>query len=255
MKEAYMKSKTLDFSIFERFNFKRKPVGIKYLPYKPDGIERLQKSLYFCQMFEEAQTSKPFYVQRGDFHCTEPLTLGMEDPSPILLSGLVGEIDDLYDELRANQKIYQLVPRMMRGSVKTVIFASIDQMTFDPDVLVITADNVDQARIIMRALVYSTGETWGSKGTPVLACSWLYVYPYLSGEVNYTITGMSMGMQTLQVLPQGLPLISIPWVKLAMIIENLKKMNWHPISERVTREDHKKRFEGILADISEKVNK
>jgi hypothetical protein len=74
-------------------------------------------------------------------------------------------------------------------------------------------------------------------------------------EVNYTITGMSMGMQTLQVLPQGLPLISIPWVKLPMIIENLKKMNWHPLSERITGEEHKKRFYGILAEITEKINK
>ena len=250
-----MKPKTIDYSIFDKLNFEMKPVGIKYLPYIPDGIDRIKKSLYFCQMFKEAQTSEPFYVQKEDFHCTEPLTLGMEDPDPVLLSGLVGEMDDLYDELRANQKIYQLVPRMLKGSVKSVVFAPIDKITFDPDVLVITADNVDQARIILRALVFSTGETWSSKGTPVLACSWLYVYPYLSGEVNYTVTGISMGMQTLKVLPQGMMLISIPWTKLPMIIENLHKMNWHPLSETVTGEEHKKRFEGILADITEKISK
>jgi len=92
-----MKPRTRDYSIFDRFNFTRKPVGIKYLPYKPEGIKRAEKSLYFCEMFKEAQTSEPFYVQHEDFHCTEPLTLGMEEPSPILLSGMVGEIDDLYD--------------------------------------------------------------------------------------------------------------------------------------------------------------
>lgn len=248
-----MKPKTQDYSIFDKFNFERKPVGIKFLPYKPEGIERLNKSLYFCEMFKEAQTSHPFYVQREDFHCTEPLTLGMEDPDPVLLSGLVGETDDLYEELRANQKIYQLVPRMLKGTVKSVVFSPIDQLTFDPDVLIVTADNVDQARIILRALVYSTGETWSSKGTPVLACSWLYVYPYLSGEVNYTVTGLSMGMQTLKVLPQGLMLISIPWTKLLMIVKNLQKMGWHPISETITEEDHKKRFEAILKEITEKI--
>jgi uncharacterized protein (DUF169 family) len=250
-----MKPKNRDYSIFDRFNFTRKPVGIKYLPYKPEGIKHAEKSLYFCEMFKEAQTSEPFYVQHEDFHCTEPLTLGMEDPSPILLAGMVGEIDDLYDELRANQKIYQVVPRMLRGSVKTVSFASIDKMTFEPDVLICTCDNVDQARLIMRASVYSTGEAWGSKGTPVLACSWLYVYPYVSGEVNYTTTGMSMGMQTLKVLPHGLPIISIPWQKLPMVMENLQKMNWHPLSETVTGDEHKKRFEGILKHITDTVNR
>ena len=159
----------------------------------------------------------------------------MADPDPILLSGLVGETDDLYEELRANQKIYQIVPRMLKGSVKTVVFSPIDQMTYDPDVLVVTTDNVDQARILMRALVYSTGEAWGTKGTPVLACSWLYIYPYISGEVNYMVSGMSMGMQTLKVLPQGLVLISLPWQKIPMIISNLQKMNWRPLSERVNR--------------------
>jgi uncharacterized protein (DUF169 family) len=248
-----VKPKTQDYSVFDKFNFERKPVGIKFLPYKPEGIERINKSLYFCEMFKEAQTSNPFYVQREDFHCTEPLTLGMEDPDPIFLSGLVGEIDDLYEELRANQKIYQLVPRMVKGTVKYVVFSPIDQLTFEPDVLIITADNVDQARIILRAVVYSTGETWSSKGTPVLACSWLYIYPYLSGEVNYTITGLSMGMQTLKVLPQGLMLISIPWTKLTMIMKNLQKMGWHPISETITEEDHKKRFEAILKEITEKI--
>ena len=250
-----MKPKTRDYSIFDRFNFERKPVGIKFLPYIPEGIGRLEKSLYFCQMFKEAQTSAPFYVQKEDFHCTETLTLGMEDPDPVLLSGMVGETDDLFDELRANQKIYQLVPKMLKGTVKAVIFSAIDQLTFDPDVLVVTTDNVDQARILLRALVYSTGETWGSKGMPVLACTWMYIYPYLTGEVNYTVTGLSMGMQTLQVLPQGLEIISIPWVKLPMIMENLEKMNWHPTSENVTGEEHKRRFEGILADIMEKINR
>lgn len=244
-----MKPNTLDYSILDKLDLTRKPVGVKFLPYRPDGIERLQRSLNLCQMFTEAQAGPPFYVQREDLHCVEPLILGMEDFDPVLLSGLVGEMDGLYEELRANQKIYQLVPRMLRGSVKCVVFSSVDHIPFDPDVLIVTTDNVDQARIIMRALVYSTGEAWSSKGTPVLACSWLYIYPYLTGEVNYMVTGMSMGMQTLQVLPQGLMLIAIPWQKLPMIMSNLRKMEWHPLSETITGERHKARFAELLEEI------
>jgi uncharacterized protein (DUF169 family) len=250
-----MKPKSLDLSILDKFNFERKPVGIKYLPYTPEGIKKLDINLYFCQMFKKAQTSEPFYVQRDNFQCTEPVTLGMEEPEDMLVSGLVGEKDDLFEELRANQNIYRVVPRMLKNSVKSVIFASIDKMNFDPDVLVITTDNVDQARLLMRSSVYSTGSAWSSKGTPVLACAWLYVYPYLSGEVNYTVTGLSMGMQTLKVLPQGLEIISIPWVKLPMILDNLKKMNWHPLSERVTQDEHKVRFQELLKEITAQIEK
>lgn len=248
-----MKPKTLDYSVFTALELTRKPVGVKFLPYRPDGFARIEKSLNFCQMFVEAQTSRPFYVQKEDFHCVEPMILGMEPYDPVLLSGMVGEIDDLFEELRANQKVYYLIPRLLEGSVRSVVFSSIDEITYDPDVLIVTTDNMDQARTIMRASVYSTGEAWSAKGTPVLACSWLYVYPYLSGEVNYIITGMSMGMQTLKVLPQGLMVISIPWQKLPMILTNLAKMNWHPVSETITGEEHKQRFAVILQQIEEKI--
>ncbi len=248
-----MKPQTLDYAILDGLGLTRRPVGVKYLPYRPQGVERIQKSLNFCQMFVEAQTSRPFYVQKEDFHCVEPLLLGMDAFDPVLLSGLVGETDDLYEELRANQKIYYLIPRMLEGSVKCVVFSSVDQITFDPDVLIVTTDNMDQARIVMRASVYSTGETWSAKGTPVLACSWLYTYPYLSGEVNYMITGMSMGMQALRVLPEGLVVICIPWQKLPMILANLRKMSWHPISENITGEEHKRRFASLLEEIEDRI--
>ncbi len=248
-----MKPKTLDYEILDGLELTRKPVGVKFLPYRPEGVERIQKSLNLCQMFVEAQSSTPFYAQEDDFHCVEPMILGMRPLDPVPLSGLVGEIDDLFEELRANQKVYHAVPRMLPGSVKCVVFSSIDHVNFDPDVLIVTTDNMDQARLIMRASVYSTGEAWSSKGTPVLACSWMYLYPYLSGEVNYLVTGMSMGMQTLKVLPQGLMIICIPWQKLPMILTNLKKMSWHPVSETITGDEHKKRFAAILAEIEEKM--
>ena len=248
-----MKPKTLDFTILDKLELTRKPVGVKFLPYTPEDVHRIEKDLNFCQMFVEAQTNPPFYVQHEDLHCVEPMILGMQDYDPVPLSGMVGEIDDLFDELRANQKIYYLIPRLLRGSVRSVVFSSVDQMTYDPDVLVITNDDMDQARIIMRASVYSTGETWSSKGMPVLACSWMYVYPYLSGELNYTVSGLSMGMQTLKVLPQGLMIVSIPWQKLPMILTNMQKMNWHPTSESVTGEEHKQRFQEILQEIEEKI--
>jgi uncharacterized protein (DUF169 family) len=254
-KEGLVKPKTLNYAILDDLHLTRKPVGVKFLPYKPEEIERIQKNLNFCQMFVEAQTSRPFYVEHGDLHCVEPMILGMQDYDPIPLSGLVGEIDDLFEELRANQKIYYQIPRLLKDSVKSIVFSSLDQITYDPDVLIITTDDMDQARTIMRAYVYSTGEAWSSKGTPVLACSWLYLYPYLSGEVNYMVTGMSMGMQTLKVLPQGLMLIAIPWQKLPMVLTNLQKMNWHPTSENVTGEEHKRRFGEILKEIEGKIER
>ena len=101
-----MKPKTLDYAILDRLALTRKPVGVKFLPYRPEGIERIQRSLNFCQMFVEAQTSPPFYVQKEDLHCVEPTDTwhgdfrpcppqrsGGRDGRP--LRGTAGESEDL----------------------------------------------------------------------------------------------------------------------------------------------------------------
>ena len=90
-----------DFSVLNKFNLERKPVGIKFLPSRPDNITHLEKALNFCEMVKEAHTSAPFYVTKGDFHCVEPMLLGMEDPEPAIVSGLFGVTGGLFKEARA----------------------------------------------------------------------------------------------------------------------------------------------------------
>lgn len=241
-----------DYSIFDRLNFERKPVGVKFQSVKPEGIRRLDRNLYFCEMLKEAQTSQPFYAGKGDFHCIEELLLGMADPDPMLVGGMVGEADGLFEEARANRKVYQYLPTMLKGSVNYVIFSAIDQLTFDPDVLILTA-NTTQAYHILRAHSYSSGEMWNAKGTPVAQCAWIYIHPVLSGELNFTITGLGLGMRALKVFPEGLIIISIPWTKLPMIMENLQNMSWTLISDRVTGEEHKKRVGKLFEELRQKV--
>jgi len=247
-----MTVKPRDYSILDKLNLERKPVGVKLLPAKPEGIQRIDKRLSFCEMFKEAQTSPPFYVQREDFYCVEPLLLGMEDPDPMLVGGLVGEADDLFEEARANRKVYQYLPRMLKGSVNYVAFSSLDQLTFDPDVVVITA-NAGQTYHILRALNYSSGEMWSAKGTSVAACAWMYLYPVISGEMNLTITGISLGMRALKVLPEGLMIISIPWNKLDEALKNMRNMSWTLLSDEITGEEHKKRVDKLFNDLRQKV--
>lgn len=243
-----------DYGVFDKFGFERKPVGIKFLPTRPAGIERLAKSLNFCEMTREAQTSDAFYVQREDFHCVEPMLLGMEEPEPILVSGLFGGKEHLFKEARACRAMYQHLPRMLKGSVNYVAFSPLDRLTFDPDVLMITA-NIPQAQTLLRSVGYSTGEGFTSRLTPVVACSWLYVYPVLSGEINYAITGLSLGMSALDVFPPGLILISVPWTKLPTMLENLKEMSvgrsTPPPGGEAHRERTKKLMEELRREIAE----
>ncbi len=213
------------FSIFKKFNFERKPVGIKFLLNKPDGIEKLDKSLTFCQMFKEAQDRSPFYAAKDNFACMGPILLGMREPEPIALSGQIGASDGIYKEARANRRIYQHIPKLERDTVRYVAFSPVEKSPFDPDVVIFTA-NPGQAEILLRALCYSTGKILTTKTTPAVMCAWLFVYPFVSGESNFSITGLGFGMKARKVLPEGLILISIPYDLLPMMIENLKDMDW-----------------------------
>ena len=205
-------------------------------------------------MFWEAQQGEPFYVQKEDFLCVEPLLLGMEDPAPVLVSGFAGGSAGLFKEMRANRKLYQYVPKMLKGSVNFVAFSAIDRLTFDPDVLVITA-NVAQARTILRAEGYSTGDKWSSHGTPVMACSWLYIYPVVSGKINFTVTGLSLGMEAINApIPEGLIIISIPWNVLPTVMENLKDDNMYRSWRSSGREEHFKRFENRLRQLRQEMS-
>jgi len=248
-----MNPKLRDYSIFDRFNFERKPVGVKFLITKPEGVQRLSKKINFCEMLKEAQNSSPFYVAEEDFQCVEPFLLGMKDPEPLFISGLVGEKEGLYQEARANRDIYQYLPKLLKGSVKYAAFSPIDQLPFDPDVLVITA-NVSQAQTILRALGYSTGEIWSCKGTPVAACSWIYIYPVVSGKLNFTVTGLSIGMQALKVLPEGLFLISIPWRLFPAIIESLHHMEWGNPMKDETRDENIERIQASFEEMRREVS-
>lgn len=220
-----MGSPLRDYSVFDKFEFERKPIGIKFLLNKPDGLEKLDKDMAFCAMFAEAQGRSPFYAAQDNFACMGPLVLGMKDPEPIFESGQIGAKEKIYQEARANRRIYQYLPKLAKNTVRYVAFSAVDQLSFDPDVLVITA-TPSQAEIILRAITYSTGKMLSTRSTPVISCAWIFVYPFISGEPNYTVTGLGYGLKTKKLLPEGYLLISIPYDLLPMVTENLENMDW-----------------------------
>ena len=221
-----MSPKQLDYSVLDRFNFERKPVGVKYLLKKPDGIEQLDKRLALCELFKEAQTSHPFYVTGENIQCGKQI-LGMADFPPIMHSGQLGSEFSMFKTPSANRRIYKYIPLLSKDSVKCITFSPVDQLPKDPDLLIVTA-TVTQAEILLRASSYSNGKMWSSKGTTCLACAWIYASPYLNSEVNFTVTGLGFSMKARQVLPEGLMLITIPFDLIPMLIENLEDMEWEP---------------------------
>jgi uncharacterized protein (DUF169 family) len=234
-----------DISIFSKFDFERKPVGVKFLPNKPEEIKSLDKILDFCEMLPEAQEGDAFYVTKENFTCVGPLILGMIEHEPIFESGQVGPRLEVLRDVRANQRIYHVIPKLQRGAVNYVAFSPLDKLSFEPDLLIVTA-NPTQAEILLRASSYSSGRMWSARGTPVIGCAWLYIYPYVSGELNFTVTGFGFGMRARRLFPEGLILMSIPWDLLPSLITNLQDMKWVPHSYTIGGEEHKKKVKRIV---------
>lgn len=227
-----------DLSVYSQFKFERPPVGVNYFFHKPEGIEKLDKQLGLCEMVKEAQQrGTPFYITREEENCIGKTFLGMTGDAPRRSDGgLLGVKLQLFQEPHANLRLRTFVPSFEKGSVNYVVFSPIDKLKFEPDLLVITA-TPSQAEIVLRAMTYSTGEMYESRGTVVGMCSSLYIYPYLSGKVNYVTPSLSYGMKGRHVFPEGLMLISIPYQWIPTITQNLKEMKWVPPGYTLGREE------------------
>ena len=238
-----------EYAVLEKFDFERPPVGVKFSPVRPKGLKILAKPLDFCEMLVEAQNGQAFYVTKEDFTCIGAMLLGMEEIDPRFESGQVGPKLGVFKDDRANRRIYQHLPRLPKNSIKYLSFAPLDKMTFEPDILIILA-SVSQAEIFNRARSYTTGEAWTAKATTVAGCAWLYIYPYLNGEINLTVTGFGFGMKARRLFPEGRILMTIPWDRLPEVLKNLGEIEMVPESYTLGPEGHKKKMQRIRAEIA-----
>ena len=242
-----------DLSIFSKLKLEKPPVGIMYVFKKPEGIERLDKKLALCEMLGEAQKrDKPFYFTEEDEMCFGSKVVGMagSGPSPsFAASGELGVKLEIFQDPRANKKLFQQNPGLNPGTVNYAVFASLDTITFEPDLLILQCQ-AKQAEIVLRAMTYSTGELYDSRTSTALSCAWLYAYPYVSGKVNYYVTGMGFGSIGREVFEPGWILIAIPYNWLPTIVQNLKEMKWELTAYTLGKEEFNKWEKGILQQLA-----
>ena len=147
----------LDFSILDKIDFQRQPVGIKFLYDKPEGINRLKTKSPFCCMLNEADKGEAFYAAKEDHLCEGTLALGQKDiPSYFGSGAVVAEVGQV-DSPRAGLEVYRTLPKLEKGTVNYVVFAPLNKLTFEPDVLVCTG-TIEQAQILLKASTYTTGK-------------------------------------------------------------------------------------------------
>jgi uncharacterized protein (DUF169 family) len=128
------------------------------------------------------------------------------------------------EDFKAGRRIYDALPRLdAESTVDYVAFAPLHALSFEPDLLIVLG-NPDQSEVLLRAYSYSSGKVWMSRCTPVIGCAWTYMYPYITGDMNFVVTGLSLGMRAGKLYPQGLQLITIPSDLFPTFLRNLSNM-------------------------------
>ena len=215
-----------DLSILEKFAFDVPPVGVKFSRKRPDKVERLADKMALCEMLKKAQQGDSFFVDAKNHVCEAGLyVLGLADSPEPFISGEFGAGLRIFEEPRSASRLYLHIPKLGKGVIQYIAFAPLDKLSFDPDLLILLA-NTDQTEILLRAMSYRTGEMWESKFTAAIGCAWTYVYPYLTGKLNYSLTGLGHGMKRRKLFPEGRQMISIPFDLLPSMLQTLKKMPW-----------------------------
>jgi uncharacterized protein (DUF169 family) len=215
-----------DYAILDKFEFDVQPVGVKFLAKPPKRIERLSENMALCEMLKKAQEGNAFYASQENHTCEAgPYVLGQADAPEPFISGEFGAGLRIFEDARSASRLYHYIPRISTGVVHYIAFCPLDKLSFDPDVLILLA-NTSQTEILLRAMSYRTGKMWSSRYSAAIGCAWVFVYPYLTGELNYTITGLGHGMRRRKLFPEGQQLISIPLDLLPSMLQTLQVMPW-----------------------------
>ena len=215
-----------DFSILDKFEFEVQPVGVKFFAKRPDLVERLEGNMALCEMLKRAQEGNAFYAGKEKHACDAGLyVLGQSEVPEPYVCGEFGAGLKMFEEPRSASRLYQYIPKIDKGVVNYIAFSPLNKFSFDPDVLIILA-KTSQTEILLRAMSYRTGKMWSTKYSPAIGCAWIFVYPYITGELNYTITGLGHGMRRRKLFPEGMQMISIPFDLLPSMLQSLRDMPW-----------------------------
>lgn len=222
--------------LFQKLRLEAPVVALKFCFECPEGVPRVDRKMSFCEFVKYAQISgREFYTTKEDDNCFGKMVLGMIPKPPLAASGQAGYDFGVFKSQAPNARLYHLITTLTPGAVNYVVFSPLPLCKFDPD-LVICVAQLPQAEILLRATSYISGDLWESRTSSVLSCAWMYSYPYVSGRVNFCITGMHHGMKRRGTYPPGRYILAIPYQKLDEVIQALEEMDWELIAMRKDEE-------------------
>jgi len=175
----------------ETLGLERSPIAISFSNEPPEGVEQMNGQIRLCQMLDKVRLDgESFYTEYKNHGCDGgAYSCGLIMPSERLKTGeFLAKDLGLFGSKRAARRFISSIPRIEPETVKVVSFSPLEKATFEPDVVVLIC-NAKQGMKIAEAVAYQSGKnTLGLTGPPI--CSAVVAYPFLSGEVVYSLGDM-----------------------------------------------------------------
>jgi uncharacterized protein (DUF169 family) len=100
-----------DIAVLDKFNFEIPPVSVKFFTRQPEGVERLDKSIAFCEMLAWSQKGNAFFVDRNNHTCDAgPYVLGLADAPAPFIGGEFGAGLQIFESARSASRLYNHIP-------------------------------------------------------------------------------------------------------------------------------------------------
>lgn len=214
-----------DMAIIEKLDCPQKPVAVGLKLEIPDGIERLDENIRVCDMVKRARERAPFYTDSENHTCDAGWSvLGYGDPPPPFTSGEAASALMGFKTPQAGRRPYYSVEKLKKGSAKYVVFSTLEDLTFEPDLLLLCA-KAEQIHML-RAVVWSSGKVLESRVTLSLECAWYIAYPIITGEINHFLGSVGYATHRAGTWNPGEVAICIPWCAVPGFMQNLREMPW-----------------------------
>jgi uncharacterized protein (DUF169 family) len=219
-----MDCKELRGKLNELLKLENEPVAIKWSVDEPKNIEKAEGKSKFCMKLEKAMKGEMFYSTLEEEQCIGGAkNSGLKDlreyPADVQ-SGLFMLPKGLYKNVPAVQRSRENERYIHPGIFNAIIFAPLDKVEFEPDVIFIVC-NAKQGMEILHANTYDSGvHGIGADAFPV--CSSMAATPYMTGKVTYGF-GDAGSRQNMDINPEEI-MVSIPANELSRIVSNLGEM-------------------------------
>ncbi len=166
------------------------PFGVKFyntLTERPPKTNRPAHPMNVCQVTALTRYyGRSMYFTLEDMACViGAVAVGLMEPPENMLSGKIAAM--LHADLESAKRFTDLVPRIPPGKVKAVATAPLNELTFEPDIVVVYGNTAQAMRIVQAYLWKRGGRVGFTTGGEYSLCADTLADTYTKQDLSLAV--------------------------------------------------------------------